>query len=94
MQINEIKDLYEKYVNKGLKDEISLFSIFKWYFFKRKRSVYIYKKIKAMKQYKIELKKFPHPRSLKNIENLAKLRESNVGFECAEDLELGYEKII
>tara|TARA_Y100000590_G_C15334368_1_gene868974 strand:- start:578 stop:721 length:144 start_codon:yes stop_codon:yes gene_type:complete len=47
-----------------------------------------------MKQYKIELKKFPHPRSLKNIENLAKLRESNVGFECAEDLELGYEKII
>ena len=29
MQINEIKDLYEKYVNKGLKDEISLFSIFK-----------------------------------------------------------------
>mgnify|MGYP001178478570 CR=1 FL=1 len=52
------------------------------------------KKIRAMKQYKIELKKFPHPRSLKNIENLAKLRGSNVGFEYAEAFELGYEKLI
>ena len=47
-----------------------------------------------MKQYKIELKKFPHPRSLKNMGNFANLRGSNVGFEYAEAFELGYEKLI
>ena len=50
-------------------------------------------KIKAMKLYKDEIKKFPHPRSIKNIENLAKIRGSNVGFFFAEAFELGYEKI-
>ena len=50
-------------------------------------------KIKAMKQYSAELKKFPHPRSLSNIENLAKIRGSHVGFHYAEAFELGYEKI-
>ena len=50
-------------------------------------------KIKAMKQYSGELKKFPHPRSLSNIENLAKIRGSHVGFNYAEAFELGYEKI-
>ncbi len=50
-------------------------------------------KIKAMKLYKNEIKKFPHPRSIKNIQNLAKLRGSNVGFFFAEAFELGYEKI-
>ena len=49
-------------------------------------------KISAMKQYTDELRKHPHPRSLTNIENLAKIRGSNVGFEYAEAFEVGYEK--
>ncbi len=47
MQINEIKDLYEKYVNKGLKDEISLFSFSNDIFLKGK-GVFIYTKNKRI----------------------------------------------
>ncbi len=50
-------------------------------------------KINAMKQYAEELKKHPHPRSLSNILNLAKIRGSNVGFIYAEAFEIAYEKI-
>ena len=42
------------------------------------------KKIKAMKIYKSELKKAPHPRSLEIIEALAKKRGSEAGMDKAE----------
>ena len=41
-------------------------------------------KIKAMKFYKSELKKYPHSRSLKAIEALAKFRGISSGFKYAE----------
>jgi len=41
-------------------------------------------KIKAMKAYKSELKKYPHPRSLEMIEVLAKKRGSEAGIKFAE----------
>jgi len=46
MQINEIKDLYEKYVNKGLKDKIYLLFFSNDIFLKGK-GVFIYTKIKS-----------------------------------------------
>ena len=52
------------------------------------------KKLNALKAYGSEIPPWPHPRSLKSIENLTKIRGSNVGFEYAEAFELGYEKII
>lgn len=42
------------------------------------------KKIEAMKVYKSEIKKFPHPRSLKMIEVLAQKRGSEAGLKLAE----------
>lgn len=42
------------------------------------------KKLMAMKIYKSELKSYPHPRSLKFLEVLAKKRGAEVGFELAE----------
>ena len=41
-------------------------------------------KIKALKLYKMEMRKFPHPRSLEAVEYLAKLRGSQSGLEAAE----------
>jgi LmbE family N-acetylglucosaminyl deacetylase len=41
-------------------------------------------KLEAMKAYKSELKKYPHPRSLEMIEVLAKKRGSEVGLKFAE----------
>ena len=41
-------------------------------------------KLRAMSEYKSELKNLPHPRSLKAISNLAKLRGSTIGVEAAE----------
>lgn len=41
-------------------------------------------KLKAMSEYKSELKEFPHPRSLETISALAKLRGSAVGVKAAE----------
>lgn len=41
-------------------------------------------KIKAMKAYKSELRQYPHPRSLKCIEILARKRGSEIGIEYAE----------
>ena len=41
-------------------------------------------KLKALNQYKSEMRKYPHSRSLEAIEFLAKWRGSNVGVEAAE----------
>jgi LmbE family N-acetylglucosaminyl deacetylase len=41
-------------------------------------------KLKAMAEYKSELKKFPHPRSLKAITALAKVRGTTIGVKAAE----------
>tara|TARA_Y100000741_G_scaffold246414_1_gene189123 strand:- start:4688 stop:5398 length:711 start_codon:yes stop_codon:yes gene_type:complete len=45
-------------------------------------------KIKAMKKYKNELKKFPHPRSLENIKNSAKRWGNICGFDAAEAFQI------
>jgi N-acetylglucosamine malate deacetylase 1 len=41
-------------------------------------------KIKALKSYQSEMREWPHPRSLKNIEYLARYRGSSIGCEYAE----------
>ena len=41
-------------------------------------------KTKAFKSYESEIRKFPHPRSIKGIEVLSKKRGSEVGFKNAE----------
>ena len=41
-------------------------------------------KIKALSVYNSEMREWPHPRSLDNVKNLAKLRGSSVGMEAAE----------
>lgn len=45
-------------------------------------------KLKAMSEYKSELKEFPHPRSLESISALAKIRGATVGVEAAEAFRL------
>jgi len=45
------------------------------------------KKLKALKAYRSELREFPHPRSLKSVENLAKIRGAEAGIETAEAFE-------
>ena len=52
----------------------------------------INQKIKAMKKYKSEIKKFPHPRSKEGILNLSKLRGSQVLMKYAEAFKV--EKIL
>lgn len=47
-------------------------------------SSYISKKLDAMRSYKSELREYPHPRSLENIEILAKKRGSEVTIKFAE----------
>lgn len=46
-------------------------------------------KIEAMRLYQTELRDWPHPRSLKAIENLAFLRGSTIGVNAAESFILG-----
>ena len=41
-------------------------------------------KIKALKAYKSEMRKWPHARSIKSVEHLAKWRGTSVGAEAAE----------
>jgi hypothetical protein len=41
-------------------------------------------KIKALKAYKSEMRKWPHARSLKAVDHLAKWRGATVGHEAAE----------
>lgn len=45
-------------------------------------------KLKAMSEYRLELKEFPHPRSLEAITALARLRGSTIGVEAAEAFRL------
>ena len=47
-------------------------------------SAQLEKKLEAMACYKSQLKKFPHPRSIKAMESLAGLRGSAVGVDAAE----------
>ena len=46
------------------------------------------KKIKALKIYKSEVKKFPFPRSIDAIKALAKVRGSEIGVNFAEAFEV------
>ena len=48
-------------------------------------------KLEALKVYDMEMRDWPHPRSLKNIEILAKWRGSMVGLSLAEAFVLGRE---
>ena len=41
-------------------------------------------KLKALCAYKLEMREWPHPRSLKAVEHLARWRGSSIGFEAAE----------
>jgi len=41
-------------------------------------------KLKAMSEYKLELKEFPHSRSLEAISALAKIRGATIGVKAAE----------
>ncbi len=45
-------------------------------------------KIKAMKKYKSEIRDYPHPRSLKAIETIAKYHGIQIGLEAAEAFEV------
>ena len=49
-------------------------------------------KIRAIKVYDSELKKWPHPRSIEGITTLAKNRGSTVGYYYAESFTLGYKR--
>ena len=49
------------------------------------------KKLLALKAYKSELRKWPHPRSFKGIEYLARLRGAQVGCDFAESFYLARE---
>lgn len=46
-------------------------------------------KLKAMEKYQSELRNWPHPRSLKGIENLSKLRGATIGVDAAEAFVVG-----
>jgi LmbE family N-acetylglucosaminyl deacetylase len=49
------------------------------------------KKLAALKSYKSEMKPWPHSRSIKAVEHLARWRGATVGFEAAEAFSLGRE---
>ncbi|MGR3176660.1 MAG: PIG-L deacetylase family protein [Candidatus Anammoxibacter sp.] len=51
-------------------------------------------KLDALKEYSTEMRKWPHPRSLTAVENLAKWRGASVGIEAAEAFVLGRNLII
>ena len=51
-------------------------------------SGFLKKKIKALECYKSEMRKWPHPRSYKAIQHLAKWRGATIGVEEAEAFEL------
>ena len=46
------------------------------------------KKLEALKAYSAEMRKYPHPRSLKAIENFAKINGNKVGLNYAEGFQL------
>jgi len=51
----------------------------------------IQNKIKSLKFYKNELRKYPHPRSLKNVKNISMIRGASVGLKNAEAFECIYD---
>ena len=88
-KLNDINNLYDL-LNKNL-SEVN--SSTEWNFHSKKSfsptifnniDLTIKRKLNAMKEYKSELKKFPHPRSLEGIEYLAKYRGMQSGFNNAE----------
>ena len=46
------------------------------------------KKIAALKEYKTEMRQYPHPRSLEVVETLAKFRGATIGVNAAEAFEI------
>ena len=46
-------------------------------------------KLKALKHYKREMRKWPHPRSIEGVKLLSKTRGSSVGLSHAEAFILG-----
>lgn len=46
-------------------------------------------KLKALEAYEYEMREWPHARSIKALDYLAKWRGANVGFEAAEAFILG-----
>jgi len=51
------------------------------------------KKIRAMEAYSSEIRDFPHPRSSRYLEALARVRGGQSGFQAAEAFELVYERV-
>jgi hypothetical protein len=49
---------------------------------------YIDLKLNALSKYTDEVREFPHPRSLENVENVAKYFGSQVGLKFAEPFRL------
>ena len=45
-------------------------------------------KVRALEAYNAEMRDYPHSRSIKGIQNLAKLRGNQVGYELAEAFEV------
>ena len=45
-------------------------------------------KLRALEAYSSEMRNYPHSRSIKGIENLAKLRGNQIGYELAEAFEV------
>lgn len=52
---------------------------------------FLAKKISALKEYKTEMRKYPHPRSTEGAEILAKFRGMTIGKEAAEAFEIARE---
>ena len=49
------------------------------------------KKLAALKEYKTEMRAYPHPRSLEGVESLAKTRGLAIGVKAAEAFEIARE---
>ena len=49
-------------------------------------------KLKALKAYQVELRKWPHPRSIRGIKALAEWRGATAGYKAAEAFVLGRKK--
>ena len=52
-------------------------------------SSHLSKKLLALKEYRSELVKWPHPRSLKGVKSLANWRGATAGYNAAEGFVLG-----
>jgi LmbE family N-acetylglucosaminyl deacetylase len=57
-------------------------------------SAHVEVKMKALEAYRDELRQFPHPRSVRAVETLARWRGSTVGIEAAEAFILGRKIVI